>query len=78
MFSDEDITFTRRLEKLLRSYYSISIHEGFSVADLAVMEPFPFATTRHLPKKALRWGAVKRSIEVWQPLSVPRMPPSPS
>ena len=31
-----------------------SIHEDFSMGDLAVMEPFPLTTTMHLPKKALR------------------------
>ena len=37
---------------------------GWSVGDLAVMEPSPVTTTIHLPKKALRWGDLKFSIEV--------------
>ena len=38
--------------------------QGWSVGDLAVMEPLPVTTTIHLPKKALRWGDLKFSIEV--------------
>ena len=30
----------------------------------AFIVPLPFTTAIHLPKKALRWGDVKRSIEV--------------
>ena len=51
---------------------------GRSVGDLAVMEPSPVTTTMHLPKKALRWGDLKFSIEIWLPLSVPMIRPVPS
>ena len=53
--------------------------EGFKSIDSACKVGVPVpdegteTTTMHLPKKALRRGAWKRSIEVWQPLSVPRI-----
>ena len=46
------------------------ISAGFSPMLLARTLPFPFTTAMQRPKNALRRGAVKRSIDVWQPLSV--------
>ena len=41
--------------------------------DSARSVPWPRKTMMHLPKNAFLFGSVKRSREVWLPLSVPRI-----